>query len=82
MLKSTVHEYHQGTVQVSTNPSATPTSDSLAFKYHWFIEQVETDFIVEIIKYGKQNVGFSRREFNKNNYGELVSFYVVVNSFD
>ena len=47
---STVYEDKNGAIVVSTSPTMTHTSKSIAVKYHWFRQHVGNEFVIWKIK--------------------------------
>ena len=70
----TVYEDNNGTIVVATSPIMTPTSNHIAFKYHWFSQLVGKEFVIWKIEAENQKAGI----FNKGLQGVL---FVIISRF-
>ena len=47
---STVYEDNNGGIVVATSPKMNPKSKHIAFRYHWFRQHVEKEFVIRKMK--------------------------------
>ena len=64
---STVYEENNGSIVVKTSPRMNPTSNQIAFKYHWFSQHVGKEFVIKNIESENQRAD----SFTKSLQGEI-----------
>ena len=64
---STIYEVNNGAIVVATIPRMNPTSNHIAFKYHWFRHHVGKEFVIRKIESENQKADI----FTKGLQGEI-----------
>ena len=64
---STIYEYNNGAIVVTTDPRMNPKSKHIAVKYHWFRQNVGKDFVIRNIESENQKADI----FTKGLQGQI-----------
>ena len=64
---STIYEDNNGAIIVATSPRMTPSSKHISVKYHWFIQHVGKEFVIQKIESEKSESRYFHQRFTRSN---------------